>query len=221
MKIRQPSAFTLIELLIVVAILGILSVIAVPNLMQARIRAQIAKTEADMNAIANACEMFHMDQNRYPNATDHIGESYVSAKVDPGNADEFVTFQTNNAGQFVPHLTSPVAYITSTPLDPFSGNPVLTYGYTGGKIGYILTSFGPDRDQHENINDFFHRGDIDEPTAYLLQPGEKDEHSLTAAFMGTNQRSRSSSRLRWYLNARTYHPSNGLISNGDLWRGNL
>src|SRR5690606_22342886 len=149
-----------------------------PNFMQAQLRAQIAKTEGDMNAVAKACEMFRMDHNHYPKATDNIGETYVSDKVDQAEATEFVTFQSSNAGQFIPHLTSPVSYISYVPYDPFSGNPELTYGYDGGKIGYILTSFGPDRDQQENINDFVHRGDIDEPTSYLQQDGEANSHSL-------------------------------------------
>jgi prepilin-type N-terminal cleavage/methylation domain-containing protein len=214
-------AFTLIELLIVVAIIGILAAIAVPNFLNAQLRAKIAKTEGDMNAVSQACQMFHLDHNTYPPATDNMGETYLSGRHDFADIEEFVTFQSSNAGQFIPHLTSPVAYISYPPIDPFSTQPQVTYGYSGGKIGYILTSFGPDRDQHENINDFVHRGDIDEPTAYLMQNGEENEYSLSSSFMGTRLRSSSPGRLRLYLTPRTYDPSNGLISNGDLWRGNI
>ncbi len=212
-------AFTLIELLIVTAIIGVLSAIAVPNLLQARLRAQIAKTNGDMDAVAKAVMMFRLDQNHFPPATDNIGETYVSGTVDFTYIEEFVTFQTSKAGRFVAHLTSPVAYISHAPLDPFSANPVLPYGYAGGRIGYIITSFGPDRDQEEGISDLNHRGDIDEPTAFILAEGEKTEYSLMSSFLGTHTRQKSPSLLRNYLNAKSYDPSNGLLSNGDLWRG--
>ncbi len=50
------SAFTLIELLIAMAILGILTVIVVPNFLNAQIRTKIARAQADMKAIENALE---------------------------------------------------------------------------------------------------------------------------------------------------------------------
>lgn len=60
------KAFTLIELLIVVAIIGILAAIAVPNFMNARIRAHVAKSQADINAITGAVMTYRIDNNAIP-----------------------------------------------------------------------------------------------------------------------------------------------------------
>ncbi|NPU97588.1 MAG: prepilin-type N-terminal cleavage/methylation domain-containing protein [Candidatus Omnitrophica bacterium] len=59
------GGFTLIELLIVVAIIGILAAIAVPNFLNAQVRAKVAKVKSDFKAIATAQEMYHLDHNCY------------------------------------------------------------------------------------------------------------------------------------------------------------
>ena len=58
--------FTLVELLIVVAIIGIIAAIAVPNLLNAVDKGKQKRTMADMRTIATAVEAYSIDHARYP-----------------------------------------------------------------------------------------------------------------------------------------------------------
>lgn len=66
-RTREPrSAFTLIELLIVIAIVLILIAIALPNLTAAQIRALVARTEGDLKGLETALETYKLDWKAYP-----------------------------------------------------------------------------------------------------------------------------------------------------------
>jgi type II secretion system protein G len=65
---RSPRGFTLIELLVVVAIVGIITAIAIPNLLNAIDRGKQKRTMADLRSIATAVEQYSVDQTIYPTA---------------------------------------------------------------------------------------------------------------------------------------------------------
>jgi general secretion pathway protein G len=66
--IRQ-RAFTLIEVLVVVAILGILAAIVVPRIMDRPDEAKHVAAKADVGAIVQALKIYRLDNGFYP-ATD-------------------------------------------------------------------------------------------------------------------------------------------------------
>lgn len=97
-------AFTLIELLIVVAIISILASIAVPNFVEAQTRAKAARVHADMRTLMVGLETYMVDHNAYP------------ARF---TADEILPTLASQKPQ-MSRLTTPVQYLASLPQDIFA-----------------------------------------------------------------------------------------------------
>ena len=63
---RPQRAFTLIEVLVVVAILGILAAIVVPRIMDRPDEAKRVAAKADVSAIVQALKLYRLDNGFYP-----------------------------------------------------------------------------------------------------------------------------------------------------------
>ena len=111
----RRSAFTLIELLIVVAIIAILAAIAVPNFLEAQTRSKVSRTRADMRSVAVAIESYAVDNNNYPWVHQNPGYN-----LPPGG---------NYGVRYLAGMTTPIAYITSLLKDPFGGKKMPTDPY--------------------------------------------------------------------------------------------
>ena len=116
---RKKKAFTLIELLIVVAIIAILAAIAVPNFLEAQVRAKVSRLKADMRTIGVAVESYAVGWNVPPRG--------ATAHIQAGAAPN----QNWARKMLYPKMTTPIAYITSIPLDIFSR----AKDFSGGNVG--------------------------------------------------------------------------------------
>lgn len=62
----MKKGFTLIEIMVVVAIVIILITIAIPNILRSRVVANEGAAIANLKTIATACQSYHIDNQGYP-----------------------------------------------------------------------------------------------------------------------------------------------------------
>ncbi|MFA5038825.1 MAG: prepilin-type N-terminal cleavage/methylation domain-containing protein [Candidatus Omnitrophota bacterium] len=90
MKQHSSRGFTLVEILIVVAIIVVISAIAIPNLISARINANEASALASLKALTSAAEAFRMSQVpvRFPDNLAELNATeppFIDAVLATGN----------------------------------------------------------------------------------------------------------------------------------------
>ena len=90
-KIRKrlnQKGFTLVELMVVIAILGVLSAIAIPKFTDSTAAANTAKIQADLRTIDSASVMYQAQFGTIPTIADLLSNNYLATTPKPpsGNA---------------------------------------------------------------------------------------------------------------------------------------
>ena len=222
----MKKAFTLIELLIVVAIIAILAAIAVPNFLEAQTRSKVSRAKTDMRSLATAIESYMVDNNTYPMAArsgravpgynavngcyNAMATACEPAKLAASNLNEANSFALQgNTGRTLNTLTTPVAFITAYPADVFKDTKGATfYYYTNGPL-WALWSPGPDTDQAIG-------GQL---TTVLANPAIETIFAQWASYAGQIMLTGYSTGTGG--GAYCYDATNGTTSKGDIYRASM
>ena len=125
----RRSAFTLIELLLVLVILGVLAAIVVPKLAGRGEEAKIKAAHSTVRNIDGALDMFEIDNGRYPTSDEGI-KALVEAPQNVKNWKEYLK--------------------GGLPKDPWGQDFVYRYPGQYNKSGPDVLSMGPDMKEGGN-----------------------------------------------------------------------
>jgi prepilin-type N-terminal cleavage/methylation domain-containing protein len=122
----SQRGFTLVELLIVVAIVAILSAIAVPIYANTQTRARVARAQADTRAIASAVSIY---------------VAHCGGLPDNGSSASDCPTTNNQTGDLPSVLMTPQTNAQNATAGPFLNSmPTLPYGWTGSGGSYKYSS---------------------------------------------------------------------------------
>ena len=126
MNKNSPKAFSLVEVLIVVAIIALLSAIAIPNLMRAKMQSNQTYAQATLKSIATALENYYSIYNQYP-----AGTSSLIGVTPPYLTTDYFTGNTFNGYTFSAGVNSYTYTVTAMPISAGQGK---SYTITTGGV---------------------------------------------------------------------------------------
>jgi len=81
-KMDKKKGFTLVEIMIVVAIIALMMLISIPNLLRARLAANEAATIAALKTISSAAHTFRASNSGYPSNLSELYDGLIPPYID-------------------------------------------------------------------------------------------------------------------------------------------
>lgn len=129
---ERQRGFTLIELMIVVAIIAILAGILIPNFVNARAQAQTAACESNLRQIATALELYYADNQVYPPSGSAVPDTLKGANG---------VYYLNNTPKDPAATSSTAVYTIATTAQTGTAAAGYTITCPGTHLGATLAKF--------------------------------------------------------------------------------
>lgn len=179
--IRNPQrAFSLIELLVVITILGLLISILLPSLSKAKLVARAADTRSRIQNLSAACQLYKQDTGYYPGQrypdqlTTYTGSQVLAASLLGYTYSEltstnpiaekasYVAMQSGLIDRFYNQANSKwESKFTKRPASILDGFPeadaILYYPSVIGATGSVTTAYAF---SHNDEPSYFHKGEV-------------------------------------------------------------
>ena len=128
---RNKKGFTLIEIMIVVAIVGILAAIAIPAYLDHTVKAKLTEVSTAMDALAQAASEYHAAAGFFPDDTGDFANVEAFAAV----SRDYVDSWTYNLGA----SNNVVNFTAVLNLTPVNGDTMIMSITYVSAVGYIKT----------------------------------------------------------------------------------
>jgi general secretion pathway protein G len=194
---HRSRAFTLIELLIVVAIIAILAAIAVPNFLEAQIRSKVSRVKSDLRTISTGIESYTVDNHKAM----YDGES---GSMHHGWMSSFA------------RMTTPVSYLTSVPSDPFQ-DPAMKVAECETGTTFFIDYPSMNKHSYDYGTFYWETGNGTDTAKSEVWNRAFGVSRWKIGSCGPDKQFQPSPDL-YYGFGNDYDPTNGTISEGDVYR---